>query len=118
MDIRKLSINDYDSFRSLRQCHLETDPQSVSTSAKDWRSAPREKIEALLIYNGMRTDDFILGAFSDEKLLGMIGFKRETRKPSTMHKGMFWGFFVRPERRNKGIGKALVEKWIFRLTGA
>lgn len=108
--IRKLTEKDYQSFRDLRQLHLDSDPQSVSTTASAWQEAPKEKVLALLKFEGIEADEFILGAFSSNTLVGMLGFKRELRKHSTMHKGMFWGFFVNKLNRDKGIGTMLLER--------
>ena len=92
----------------MRQRHLEVDPQSVGTLAKDFKKAPREMVESMLKFEASPSTDFILGAFLEEELIGMLGFKREVRKGSTLHKGTAWGFFVVPEQRNLGVGRKLV----------
>jgi ribosomal protein S18 acetylase RimI-like enzyme len=52
-------------------------------------------------------DDFVLGAFLNEKLVGVIGLKRE-KKHSVSHKGTVWGLVVLPECRKQGIGGKLL----------
>ena len=54
------------------------------------------------------SDDFVLGAFTDDgKLIGYAGFQRESRK-KIRHKGTLVGMYVAPEFRSAGVGKQLL----------
>lgn len=110
LEIRPLTGQDYAEFRALRLEHLELESQSVATSAKDWREAPREQVMALLSFEGLREHNFMMGAFQGDKLVGHIGFNRNIHKMQTAHKGVFWGFYVTPEHRNQGVGTRLVKE--------
>ncbi len=52
------------------------------------------------------TESPILGAWTEENLVGLLGMNREER-PSVRHKAGLWGFFVMPDHQNQGIGRAL-----------
>lgn len=112
MKIRRLEVSDYQIFREIRQQHLDLEPQSVSTSANEFRQAPREKVEALLNFTDSRADDFILGAFEEDKLIAVLGFKRENYKEQVAHKATLWGLFVTPEKRNNGTAKMLLTETV------
>lgn len=52
-------------------------------------------------------DRFVLGAFEDDSLVGIVSFVRET-SIKTSHKANVYGMFVRKEMQGKGIGKSLM----------
>jgi len=104
--VRELNENDYLEFRALRQSHLDNEPQSVGTVAKDFKEAPKEKVIALL-HKPIDSQNFIMGSFVGRELVGMLGFKRDTRKSSILHKATLWGYYVKEEHRNQGVGRSL-----------
>ena len=106
--VKQLNPSHYESFSSLRAKHLELEPQSVGTTLKDHNDASKEQVVSLLLCQNTPPSDFVLGIFSQDLLVGMIGFKREFRKSSLHHKAIFWGFFVLPEYRKQGAGSMLV----------
>ena len=102
MLIRRLGVADYEEFKAIRGASLEAHPESYATNGEDWRNAPREKIEALLVAD----DAPIIGAFRP-RLIGIVGLRREGR-PSVRHKASLWGLYVDPGHRREGVATALV----------
>jgi ribosomal protein S18 acetylase RimI-like enzyme len=51
---------------------------------------------------------FMIGAFRDGELVGIAGFLRE-QKLKTRHKGTVVGFYVKPQARGQGIGRAMMQ---------
>ena len=52
-------------------------------------------------------DNYVLGAFADGKLVGTVGFARNTRLKER-HKARIWGVFVQEEHRGQGIARRLM----------
>jgi ribosomal protein S18 acetylase RimI-like enzyme len=50
---------------------------------------------------------WVLGAFSGQALVGVVGFGREDSE-KTRHRGHIWGMHVDAAWRRKGIGRALL----------
>lgn len=109
MIIRQLNASDSKDFYQVRLLGLELHPEAFGTGADDFRKATDEQVKNQLSSNIQ--NDFSIGAFIDEKLVGVISLKRES-KSSVRHKATVWGFFVVPQHRHKKIGKALLEKLI------
>ncbi|SFJ69515.1 GNAT family N-acetyltransferase [Thermoflavimicrobium dichotomicum] len=105
MKIRILSLEDAEKYWQLRLRALKDHPDAFSASFEDSVKMPLEEVKKRLVKTENR---FILGAFDDsERLIGMLGFFRET-SIKLKHKGKVWGMYVIPEERGKGIGKALL----------
>lgn len=107
MKISRLTPKDYDQFYALRLESLETCPEEFATDAEAWKNASRETINKLLVTSEERKDTPILGAWVDEKLVGLVGVNRDLR-PSVKHKSTLWGMYVTLSHRKHGIGKALL----------
>jgi ribosomal protein S18 acetylase RimI-like enzyme len=52
-------------------------------------------------------DNYVLGAFIGEKLVGTVGFGRNMRRKQR-HKARIWGVFVLEEHRGNGIARRLL----------
>jgi RimJ/RimL family protein N-acetyltransferase len=105
MNIRRLNPADADALYRLRLHALESEPKSFRESDEELREIPVATYAERL---GTATDDnFVLGAFEDSKLIGMVGFYREVPL-KCRHKGWIWGMFVDQSHRGKGIGQALL----------
>src|SRR5215204_4383259 len=108
---RQLDSKDRDSYFSFRLDALETYPQAFATSAEEWRNAPPDKIDSLLLASE-RNSDPILGAFtSSSTLVGSIGLTRES-KTSIQHKASLVALYVAPALRHQGIGTQLVTEML------
>ena len=53
-------------------------------------------------------DSETMGAFEGAEILGVAGL-RANQGPKESHKGMLVGMYVRPQARNRGVGRRLVE---------
>ena len=92
--IRKILSSDYDAFLAMRISMLESSTENYTDGASDWKSATKEQVMSNLKESEEGTDNFVLGAFQNNILVGMVGFRRETRA-SVRHKGSTWGLFER-----------------------
>ncbi len=107
--IRPLNIDDLDAFIQVREDSLRIDPRSFGA---DSNKPLDRKITAKRILE-KNDEDFILGYFQEDQILGLVGFVREDGEKHR-HKGNVWGVFVYPDHRRKGIANqlmlALIEK--------
>lgn len=107
ISIRQLDRRDREAYFTLRLRGLEAYPQAFATSAEEWRSAPPEKIDALLLLSEEQKEP-ILGAFSaSTEMVGSVCLIPETRE-AVRHKASLAALYVEPGWQKKGIGKQLV----------
>lgn len=102
--IRRVRIDEAAQFRDLRLASLQEMPDAFASSYEEeehWTAefyAERQRSEP---------DNFIIGAFDNTTLVGMVGFFRE-RFRKTRHVGIIWGMYVRPEYRRQNIGEKML----------
>jgi len=115
IEIRRITEADGEAFYSLRLEALEGEPQAFSSSPEEHRALTLDDVAKRL---GMDSEDrnFVLGAFVDERVVGMAGFFQEPG-PKTRHRARIWGVYVSPEWRKKGIARVLLEEIIRRAKG-
>lgn len=111
--IRELTPEDAAQFKKLRQRAVEVDEGGFAVSLDDWINKPVNEIEIMLEKELHSLNDFILGAFVDGYLVGMIGFFRPT-KPKLGEKGHIWGTFMSPEWRGHRLAGKLLDELISR----
>jgi ribosomal protein S18 acetylase RimI-like enzyme len=105
MILRFLTPSDVEVFRVLRLEALTLEPAAYLTSAHEFEKETLESIALRLQAEGQ--GKFTLGAFVEEKLVGMVGFVPETRD-KIKHKGNIFGVYVSPSYRSQGIAKRLM----------
>ena len=111
MEIRLLTEADAINFWNIRLRALREEPSAFSASYDEEISKPIEEITIRIREQWSLPENYIVGAFRNGILVGIVGFVREQRK-KLKHKGNIWGMYVVPEAREKGIGKLLLNEVI------
>lgn len=102
--IRELTEKDLDKFLKIRNDSLRLCPKSFGADP----NTTIDKEKTRLDLQSKNEENFILGYFDHDQIVGMLGFIRESGMKKK-HKGFIWGVFVYPEYRGKGIGKELLQ---------
>lgn len=108
-NIRKLTENDAEALWRLRLQALETDPASFAESPEELKQTTVDQYASRL--RSGDGENFVMGAFDGELLVGMTGFYRDALL-KRRHIGHIWGVFVAPSAREKGVGRALLTEAI------
>ncbi|MFC5470891.1 GNAT family N-acetyltransferase [Cohnella suwonensis] len=102
--IRQLVVSDVVNYWNLRLKALSEHPDVFGASYEEVKDTPIESVKERF---SSTEENFILGAFKGEELIGMVGFRRE-QLIKMKHKGIIWGMYVNSNFQGKGIGKELV----------
>jgi ribosomal protein S18 acetylase RimI-like enzyme len=108
--IRRLSPADAALYRDLRLEALKLAPEAYGSTFA------AEHLQPLSWFAARLDAAAVFGAFCGDDLCGFAGFFAK-RGPKDSHKGMLWGMYVRPDTRNLGIGRQLVEAVINHARG-
>lgn len=101
--VRQLSQDDAEEFFKLRLEALQTSPSSFGASYQDTLDAGAAKLAERLKTSN---DAFVLGAFRNEELVGILGFVRNEGS-KVQHKGFIWGVYVTSKMRRSGLARRL-----------
>ena len=104
MEIRLLSADDASAYWDFRLEALEREVEAFSSSASEHRAVSLQDVKSRL---GPDPENFVMGAFQEDRLVGTAGFYRE-KGPKTRHKGRIWGVYVTHQVRGQGVGRALM----------
>ncbi|MDT2046023.1 GNAT family N-acetyltransferase [Bacillus sp. 1780r2a1] len=105
MNIRLLTKEDADIYWELRLTALRDHPESFVLS---YEEECEKEVSDIRKQFPTLEDEFIVGGFLDDKLVGIVGYKKQ--KPlKVQHKGEVWGMYVAPEARGMGLGKSLLK---------
>lgn len=106
MTIRTLTPADVQDYRVLRLAALHEQPPAFGTPAAKEEKLALEAVAARLQAS---EDTFILGAFSDDDLVGTIRFSRFD-EVNEKHRGFMAGLYVKPDFRRRGLARALANE--------
>jgi RimJ/RimL family protein N-acetyltransferase len=103
--IRNLLAHESAAYRAARLESLQHYPAFFGTTYTEEAAVPILPFEHLI--QQQQSSNFVLGAFLDNQLCGICGFKREARR-STRHRGELVQLYVAPAATGRGIGGRLV----------
>jgi len=103
--VRRLAIADLDALLCVRRDALLSSPRAFSSSPDDDRGSDRSLVAKKLSTGS--DDDIVFGVGTSSRLLGMVGFCRQS-SGKLRHRAVLWGMFVREDARGQGVGGALV----------
>jgi ribosomal protein S18 acetylase RimI-like enzyme len=113
MEIRKLNSSDAEDYVRLRLEALRENPEAFVTTYEETVSIGHEALVQKTAKRLSSQEAFTIGAFVEERLVGVVTFMRE-QKTKQRHKGSVFAMYVTPSERGKGIGKRLLEELIER----
>lgn len=101
--VRPLTPSDAAAYVALRRAMLLDTPRAFAADPETDRGSDEAGVRTSLADPGYA----IIGAFEDEALIGAAGVIRQGGR-KLRHRAYIWGVWVRPDRRGRGIGEALV----------
>lgn len=102
IELRRLLPDDAALFREIRLEGLQQDPDAFSSTFEI------ESAQPLSFFADRLGRSTVFGAFRGSELLGVAGFAVQ-QGPKHAHKGLLWGIYVRPQARQGGLGRRLIE---------
>lgn len=103
--IRRLTIDDIPSYRVVRLRALKEHPEVFGQSYEDALKLSDDDFRKQ--FESHNDEQFLLGAFLGDQLVGTLYFGRETGHKKR-HKAVMGAMYVIPEVRGKGLGRALL----------
>jgi ribosomal protein S18 acetylase RimI-like enzyme len=100
--LRRLTAADAEAYRELRLEALQRDPEAFGSTFEFESSQP------LAWFADRITNSEVFGAFRGAELAGVAGL-RIPPNPTEAHKALLWGMYVKPDARNTGLGRQLIE---------
>ena len=108
MRIKTLTKNDAEDYRQIRIEALYNNPDSFGTM---YQEEAAETIEYFRNKIPIDSNNFILGCYNDNKIIGIVVFHQESRI-KTKHKAYIRSMYVKEEYRRQGIGELLLNELI------
>lgn len=99
--IRRLRLDDANSFRAIRLEAVKANPEALGSTFEF-----EDKLDVAW-FAGRLENSHVMGAFRDGELVGTAGFAIQQGQKNA-HKGRLWGMYVQPSSRNLGVGRLLV----------
>jgi ribosomal protein S18 acetylase RimI-like enzyme len=116
MEVRPLAEADASEYHELRLRALREHPDAFTSSYEEDRLKPLAWASSRLAPSTAAPDDFVLGAFADGRLIGILGMSVEPRA-KIRHKGHVFGMYVASEYAGRGVGRALMSACLRRARG-
>lgn len=108
--LRMLDARDVDAYRRLRLEALNDAPTAFGSS---YEAEIGQRLSHYRERLSHSPENYVLGAWLADVLIGMVGFVRETAAKRA-HVGSVWGMYVSPRHRGRGVGRRLLEDVIDR----
>ena len=108
--IRQLTQTDAAAFRELRLAGLLESPTAFGSSYAAEKELTVADFERIVGRN------YMVGAFADGRLAGVVGFYQLTAEKAS-HQGKIWGVYVDPLHRRSGLGRLLIENVLAHARG-
>jgi RimJ/RimL family protein N-acetyltransferase len=109
IEYRKLGKSDKAIYRQTRLECLQKFPDNFGSLYEEESQKSPLKFEQ--VFENESVNDFMMGAFANEKCIGLCGFLREDRL-KTRHRGEIVQMYVHPDFSGQKIGKTLLQKTI------
>lgn len=110
MIIRTLTPAEVKEYRFLRLAALQEQPPAFGTPVEKERKLA---LEAVALRLQASEDTYLLGAFLDYILVGIIRFSL-FEEANEKHRGFIAGLYVVPDFRRRGIARALITEVLLR----
>jgi ribosomal protein S18 acetylase RimI-like enzyme len=114
--IRPLAEADASAYQELRLRALREHPDAFTSSYEEDRTRPLAWARSRIVPSAEAPHNFVLGAFAQGKLVGILGMSVEPRI-KIRHKGYVFGMYVAPEHAGRGVGRQLMTFCIARAAG-
>jgi len=105
-DIRPLTANDVEPYKTLRLLAISDSPSAVWPTADEEAQRTPAEIRARIVQTPTQ---IVFGAFSGPRLIGIAGLRRESLI-QVAHKANLWGVFVHPAFRKDGVARQLFSR--------
>lgn len=112
-EIRQLTDADALAYHELRLRGLREHPEAFTSSFEEESRKPLGWAQKRLAHSAEAPYNFVLGALSDARLIGIVGVSIEPRA-KIRHKGTVFGMYVAPEYAGRGVGQRLLTACIER----
>ena len=109
--IRQFLPTEVAAYRYIRARALAENPEAFATSAEEFAKRPDSSVRARLEENFSADDRYMLGAFIDDKPVGMMGVIR-WKHLKRQHIADIIAVFVVPEQRGNQLGGRLLDRAI------
>jgi ribosomal protein S18 acetylase RimI-like enzyme len=106
MEFRFLTAEDAPGYWNLRLEALERDPDAFGSSAEEHRQFTIAEVAKRISPDPK--NQFMVGAFLGERLVGTAGFFRD-KNLKERHKGNIWGVYVTLDARKQGAGRKMLQ---------
>ena len=103
-EVRILTHRDAEALWHMRLEALQREPHAFSESAAEHQA---RSIEELATRISTTAESFGLGAFCEDRLIGILRFERAQREKNR-HRASLHAVYVTPEYRGRGIARALL----------
>jgi RimJ/RimL family protein N-acetyltransferase len=113
VEVRSLVEDDAAEYHALRLRALREHPDAFTSSYEEDRLKPLAWARSRIAASPDAPHGFILGAFAEGNLVGILGLSIDTRA-KVRHKGEVFGMYVAREHAGRGVGQALMTACIGR----